>query len=302
MPIFTMIPLAQHLISVFDKAIASHKKPEEEVKEEKPEEEKPEEKKPEEEKPEERLDYMNRDAALKARKETGLIYYTIASIASKFGDYEQGRPGRGIVMKKDYNKVMRRLIKSKNTNIKDPEYIEGLVENLYRALSPEEESECLNYHDILIGLGSMCCGSRDEKVEYIFEMITKDTRYAGLTLNNMIHYLNINYRVLFVTTPNLKNNYPVSEIELATMTAEELFINSSDVNQVITIEEFKKWYNTDTISGHALSTPDPVVNTREIEQAKYIASLEKKLEELERDYNKEWEDVSDNDSDYVPGG
>ena len=302
MPIFTMIPLAQHLISVFDNAIASQKKSEEKKPEEEIKEEKPEEEKPEEEKPEERLDYMNRDAALKARKETGLIYYTIASIASKFGDYEQGRSGRGIVMKKDFNKVMRRLIKSKNTNIKDPEYIEALVENLYRALSPEEESECLNYHDILIGLGSMCCGSRDEKVEYIFEMITKDTRYAGLTLNNMIHYLNINYRVLFVTTPNLKNNYPVSEIELATMTAEELFINSSDVNQVITIEEFKKWYNTDTISGHALSTPEPVANTREIEQAKYIASLEKKLEELERDYNKEWEDVSDNDSDYVPGG
>ena len=132
MPIFTMIPLAQHLISVFDNAIASHKKPEEEVKEEKPKEKKPKEKKHEE-----RLDYMNRDAALKARKETGLIYYTIASIASKFGDYEQGRSGRGIVMKKDFNKVMRRLIKSKNTNIKDPEYIEGLVEKLYRALSPE---------------------------------------------------------------------------------------------------------------------------------------------------------------------
>ena len=243
---------------------------------------------------------FNNGSALKARKETGLIYYSIESIASMFGDYEQGRPGRGIITKTDYNTVMHKLIQSKNTNIKDPEYIEELVKKLYNALSLDGDGRSLVYHDIMIGFVSMSKDNGDEKIKYIYSMITKDARYKGVTLNNMIHYLTITYQVMFVITPGLKAEYPISEIELATTASEDLFMG--DVDRVITFEEFKKWYNT--IPCPALHNPEEPAMPKsqgEIEQEKYIKCLEKKLEELERDYNNEWEGDSDNDSEYVPG-
>lgn len=257
-----------------------------------------------EEQSQERCVNSKREQALRARTETGLMYYTVDNLATMFGDYEQGRSGRGIITKKDYNTVMRKLIQSKNTNIKDQVYIEKLVEGWYHAMY-DVEHDCLNYHDILIGLGSMCKGSRDEKVEYIFSMLTKDARHNGLTLDNMIHYLNITYRVLYVTAPAIKEACAVTEIEMATITSEELFMSCSGVNKVVTFEEFKRWYSGTPavfIQPEAVKTPTPPPPTKlEVEQAKYIKRLEKKLAELERDYNKEWEDDSDNDSDYVPG-
>ena len=255
-----------------------------------------------EEQSQERCVNSKREQALRARKETGLMYYTVDNLATMFGDYEQGRSGRGIITKKNYNTVMRKLIQSKNTNIKDPVYIEKLVEGWYHAMY-DVEHDCLNYHDILIGLGSMCKGSRDEKVEYIFSMLTKDVRHNGLTLDNMIHYLNITYRVLYVTVPAIKEACAVSEIEMATITSEELFMSCSGVNKLVTFDEFKRWYSgTPEVFIHQEAVKAPTPPTQlEVEQARYIKRLEKKLADLERDYNKEWEDDSDNDSDYVPG-
>ena len=241
-----------------------------------------------------------RDQALRARKETCLMYYTVDNLATMFSDYEQGRSGRGIITKKDYNTVMRKVIQSKHTNIKDPVYIEKLVEGWYHAMY-DVEHDCLNYHDILIGLGSMCKGSRDEKVEYIFSMLTKDARHNGLTLDNMIHYLNITYRVLYVTVPAIKEACAVTEIEMATITSEELFMSCSGVNNVLTFEEFKRWYSGIPAVFIQPETVKAPPTKLEVDQATYIKRLEKKLAELERDYNKEWEDDSDNDSDYVPG-
>jgi len=253
-----------------------------------------------EEQSQERCVNSKREQALRARKETGLMYYTVDNLATMFGDYEQGRSGRGIITKKNYNTVMRKLIQSKNTNIKDPVYIEKLVEGWYHAMY-DVEHDCLNYHDILIGLGSMCKGSRDEKVEYIFSILTKDARHNGLTLDNMIHYLNITYRVLYVTTPAIKEACAVSEIEMATITSEELFMSCSGVNKVVTFEEFKRWYSGIPAVFIQQETVNAPPTKLEVDQATYIKRLEKKLAELERDYNKEWEDDSDNDSDYVPG-
>jgi hypothetical protein len=281
-----MTSLSDHLISMMNASISQRAKPTALAGE----------------RVQERSINSRRDQALRARKETCLMYYTVDNLATMFGDYEQGRSGRGIITKKDYNTVMRKVIQSKNTNITDPVYIEKLVEGWYDALY-DVEHDCLNYHDILVGLGSMCKGSRDEKVEYIFSMLTKDARHNGLTLDNMIHYLNITYRVLYVTVPAIKEACAVTEIEMATITSEELFMSCSGVNKVVTFEEFKRWYSGTPavfIQPEAVKAPPPPTQL-EVEQAKYIKRLEKKLVDLERDYNKEWEDDSDNDSDYVPG-
>ena len=90
----------------------------------------------------------------------------------------------------------------------------------------------------------LCRGGRDEKAATAFALW--DANGDGtITLDEMTSYLECVFALMYEANPDTKRHMQVSAAELAEATAAQAFkdadLNSDDV---LTFEEFQKWYNS----------------------------------------------------------
>ncbi|KAE8882473.1 hypothetical protein PF003_g33432 [Phytophthora fragariae] len=120
------------------------------------------------------------------------------------------------------------------------ECFEQLVDEQYK----NDEANLARLRLILnSGLSVLCGGSRDEKVRAAFSLY--DLNQDGfISLDEMVRYLASVFKVLYETSPGTDEKLGVQPEELATITAEQCFLEA-DLNEdgKLSFDEFVVWYS-----------------------------------------------------------
>ncbi|RLN77040.1 hypothetical protein BBJ28_00008459, partial [Nothophytophthora sp. Chile5] len=107
----------------------------------------------------------------------------------------------------------------------------------------EDHNGSVDFCELSSGLSVLCGGSREEKVRAAFALY--DFNQDGfISLDEMVRYLSSVFKVLYETSPGTDAKLGVLPEELATITAEQCFLEA-DLNQdgKLSFDEFVAWYS-----------------------------------------------------------
>lgn len=161
----------------------------------------------------------------------------VMEIAAKHSD------DQGIITLKEYHRLMRHLIKSRGSNIRneDRSLIEYTVDQIYSTLVPDRAAQ-LDYLDFIMGMSCLVKGYRDQRTSTIFKLI--DVNDSGkLMLREMEEYIWCVFRMRYLFDPTCETRFGISAVELAQVTTEALFQDLG--SDSITLDQFTQWYQVD---------------------------------------------------------
>ena len=116
------------------------------------------------------------------------------------------------------------------------------------------------------GLSILCKGSRDTKVHSAFKLYDYDGD-GFISLEEMENYLTNVFKILFHTTPEVRESMGVTAEELGQITAEQCF-KECDVNKDnrLTFEEFKLWYSKPSLMSARFMQASEQLSVEEIQE------------------------------------
>lgn len=121
--------------------------------------------------------------------------------------------------------------------------VHEVIDRLFTAFDTDRNG-FVDYNELSSGLSILCDGSsRDAKVQAAFDLY--DTNGDGvISEDEMIHYLNSVFKLLYALDPTREQNLGASAETLARVTASEIFAEA-DLNHdgKLNFEEFQKWYS-----------------------------------------------------------
>ncbi|KAG6622002.1 uncharacterized protein IUM83_07410 [Phytophthora cinnamomi] len=118
-----------------------------------------------------------------------------------------------------------------------------LILNRLFVIFDEDHNGSVDFCELCSGLSVLCGGSREEKVRAAFSLY--DLNQDGfISLDEMVRYLASVFKVLYETSPGTDEKLGVKPEELATITAEQCFLEA-DLNQdgKLSFDEFVIWYS-----------------------------------------------------------
>ncbi|KAG7395517.1 hypothetical protein PHYBOEH_003657 [Phytophthora boehmeriae] len=117
-----------------------------------------------------------------------------------------------------------------------------LILNRLFVIFDEDRNGTVDFCELSSGLSVLCGGSREEKVRAAFSLY--DLNQDGfISLDEMVRYLTSVFKVLYETNPGTDEKLGVQPEELATITAEQCFLEA-DLNGdgKLSFDEFVAWY------------------------------------------------------------
>ncbi|ETP44618.1 hypothetical protein F442_08803 [Phytophthora nicotianae P10297] len=118
-----------------------------------------------------------------------------------------------------------------------------LILNRLFIIFDENQDGTVDFCELTSGLSVLCGGSREEKVRAAFSLY--DLNQDGfISLDEMVRYLASVFKVLYETSPGTDRKLGVRPEELATITAEQCFLEA-DLNEdgKLSFDEFVAWYS-----------------------------------------------------------
>ncbi|KAK1934500.1 Recoverin family protein [Phytophthora citrophthora] len=118
-----------------------------------------------------------------------------------------------------------------------------LILNRLFVIFDEDHNGSVDFCELSSGLSVLCGGSREEKVRAAFSLY--DLNQDGfISLDEMVRYLASVFKVLYETSPGTDEKLGVQPEELATITAEQCFLEG-DLNKdgKLSFDEFVAWYS-----------------------------------------------------------
>ncbi|EEY68199.1 uncharacterized protein PITG_04603 [Phytophthora infestans T30-4] len=118
-----------------------------------------------------------------------------------------------------------------------------LILNRLFVIFDENLDGTVDFCELTSGLSVLCGGSREEKVRAAFSLY--DLNQDGfISLDEMVRYLASVFKVLYETGPGTDQTLGVQPEELATITAEQCFLEA-DLNEDgrLSFDEFVAWYS-----------------------------------------------------------
>ncbi|EGZ25194.1 hypothetical protein PHYSODRAFT_479256 [Phytophthora sojae] len=118
-----------------------------------------------------------------------------------------------------------------------------LILNRLFVIFDEDHNGTVDFCELCSGLSVLCGGSREEKVRAAFSLY--DLNQDGfISLDEMVRYLASVFKVLYETSPGTDEKLGVQPEELATITAEQCFLEA-DLNEdgKLSFDAFVIWYS-----------------------------------------------------------
>ncbi|KAG2529304.1 hypothetical protein JM16_001833 [Phytophthora kernoviae] len=118
-----------------------------------------------------------------------------------------------------------------------------IILNRLFVIFDEDHNGTVDFCELSSGLSVLCGGSREEKVRAAFSLY--DLNQDGfISLDEMVRYLASVFKVLYETSPGTNEKLGVQPDELATITAEQCFLEA-DLNEdaKLSFDEFVAWYS-----------------------------------------------------------
>lgn len=118
-----------------------------------------------------------------------------------------------------------------------------LILNRLFVIFDEDHSGTVDFCELSSGLSVLCGGSREEKVRAAFSLY--DLNQDGfISLDEMVRYLASVFKVLYETSPGTNEKLGVQPEELATITAEQCFLEADlNADGKLSFDEFVTWYS-----------------------------------------------------------
>jgi len=175
----------------------------------------------------------------KARQLTNLQSY---SVEDAFEMFAECADEEGCLSRSAFNSCFRRVIKSgPELSTSDKRAVESVVDRLFEIFDSNGDG-AIDFSELASGLSVLCGGDREDKVEAAFALYDLDGD-GTISLDEMTSYLTSVFKVLYETQPGTAERMGVSAEELASVTAEQAFVDADmDHDGKLSFEEFKKWY------------------------------------------------------------
>ncbi|KAL4176746.1 hypothetical protein KRP22_001687 [Phytophthora ramorum] len=118
-----------------------------------------------------------------------------------------------------------------------------LILNRLFVIFDEDHNGAVDFCELSSGLSVLCGGSREEKVRAAFSLY--DLNQDGfISLDEMVRYLASVFKVLYETSPGTDEKLGVQPDELATITAEQCFLEADlNTDGKLSFDEFVTWYS-----------------------------------------------------------
>jgi hypothetical protein len=188
----------------------------------------------------------------KARNIINLVHYTIDEV---FPMFERCEDNRGNISRRDYNTIMRKLVKGRGTiAAKDRMTIEMIVDNIFTAFQTDFNLE-VSFRQIATALTLFCGGNLDEKIRSCFNLFDNDpnqidnlAQNVELPISSIQEYLRcvftIHYR--FETVEGRRSDVSWQQDMIAYSVEEIAYypqeIGEGPYNSIISFDKFKEWF------------------------------------------------------------
>jgi Ca2+-binding EF-hand superfamily protein len=171
------------------------------------------------------------------RRLTNLETYTASEVFDVFADFSSIE---GTLDKEAFHAAFDQLAAANNDPASN-DRLRVMVERLFE-LFDSDKNGFVDFSELASGLSVLCGGHHVDKVRAAFNLY--DVNNDGfVSLGEMRLYLTSVFKVLYEVNPETESRMGVSAEELATITAEQAFIDADrDHDGRLSFEEFSKWY------------------------------------------------------------